>query len=469
MLVDLVLWLLGQVLSLWWLLLIFLAWEYWVYTQETHPRRIGQPAYAQRRKLDSSAKDKETEKGKEKEKDKDEGEVDVVIIGGGASGLAVGATLDAKGISYVILEGSGHVGQSWRKRYDRLHLHTCRDYSSLPFVPFPSSMPLFPSRDQVVQYLEGYAKMLKLNIRFHHWVDSAVYSPHDKRWTVQVSVKHKGQSNDTNSDAHTKKEYHPRIVVVASGEHTVPNIPQWETQSLFRGTITHSSQYKNGAKYQGRKVLVVGFGNSGGEIAVDLWEYEAEVAVLVRSPINLIPRNLVYLFEWLDLKGGARLLPIWMHDWVSSLMVKLYAGDLRGLGLTVPHPTLGLVSALAKRHIPPFIDIGTIDLIKQGKIKVCNKPIKGFTEESVIFEDDKEEPFDDVILATGYKFTSSFAHYLEPDVHKRVLTEFNVPESGKESPQEGLYFIGFNDLFGRLREINLEAFKIAELIYSKLN
>ena len=100
-------------------------------------------------------------------------ETNTIIIGAGAAGLAVGATLKQVGVPNIILEQSDNVGATWRRHYDRLHLHTDRKNSELPFVPFPKDYPRYPSRDQVVQYLEAYAKRFDLNIYFNQSVDSA--------------------------------------------------------------------------------------------------------------------------------------------------------------------------------------------------------------------------------------------------------------------------------------------------------
>jgi len=84
-------------------------------------------------------------------------ETDTIIVGAGPAGLAVGASLRRKNVPFAILERSGRVGSSWRAHYERLHLHTPKSHSALPFVAFPKSYPRYPSRQQVVAYLDSYA------------------------------------------------------------------------------------------------------------------------------------------------------------------------------------------------------------------------------------------------------------------------------------------------------------------------
>jgi len=215
--------------------------------------------------------------------------------------------------------------------------------------------------------------------------------------------------------------------------------------------------------------LVVGFGNSGGEIAIDLWEHDAKPGILCRSPVNVLPRSLVYCFEEiLDLKLGARGGPLWVNDRISRFLIKLVVGDLSKYGITTPHPIHGVTTNLVVNHVPPFLDIGTIDLIKKGEIQVFNKGIKRFTKTAVIFEDDREETFDDVILATGFEFASSCAKFLDPEIHAKVTHEGIVVASGKESAQKHMYFLGYADWAGRFREIHLESIRITKEIEKKL-
>ena len=181
----------------------------------------------------------------------------VIILGAGPSGLAAAGCLREKGVPFIVVERAGAVGSTWRAHYERLHLHTIKQFSALPGLPWPSTVPMYPSRAEVVAYLERYAAKFQIEPRFGCEVTSA---RHDgAQWVVRA-----GES-----------EIHARGLIVATGYNRVPKQPSWPGQSTFRGEIIHSSAYRNGAAWKGKRALVVGIGNSGGEIAIDLWEHGA--------------------------------------------------------------------------------------------------------------------------------------------------------------------------------------------------
>ena len=197
-----------------------------------------------------------------------------IVIGAGPAGLAVGACLKRAGIPTLILEQSNKVGAAWHRHYDRLHLHTDKAHSGLPFVPFPKAYPRYPSRLQVIEYLETYARHFQLEPRFGQQVVVARHA--NGVWEVQTQ------------DA----RYQALNLVIATGYNREPYLPSWPGQTSFQGALLHSSQYRTGEPFKHQKVLVVGFGNSGGEIAMDLWEHGAQPSLAVRSPVNVIPREL---------------------------------------------------------------------------------------------------------------------------------------------------------------------------------
>jgi len=189
----------------------------------------------------------------------------------------------------------------------------------------------------------------------------------------------------------------------------------------------------------------------------------------VRSPVNIIPRYASYLVgEFVEGFGG-RLLPIWIQDAITKYnMSKSYA-DLKQFGIITPHPTEGVLEGIVHKHSPPMIDVGTIDLIRKKEILTVTSEIKKLTRDGVIYQDEKEESFDVIIFATGYHKNSSALKFLDESISKKVIdpeTSF-VMLSGQESQQENLYLMGSKDMYGRLKEIYLEAFRIARHIAQK--
>jgi cation diffusion facilitator CzcD-associated flavoprotein CzcO len=199
---------------------------------------------------------------------------DAIIIGAGPAGLAAAAALRARGLNAAILEKSDAVGAVWRRHYDRLRLHTDRARSGLPGLPIPKIYGRYPSRAQVVDYLEAYAAKFALKPAFNTQVRAIRRD--GPAWRAEA-----GENSQT-----------APIVVVATGWADHPWSPNWPGMETSGGPILHSSVYRNSAPFAGKHVLVVGYGNSGAEIALDLSEASIDVALAVRGPVNVIPREL---------------------------------------------------------------------------------------------------------------------------------------------------------------------------------
>ncbi len=363
-----------------------------------------------------------------------------IIIGAGAAGLAVSACLKQAGLPNLILEQSDQVGATWRKHYDRLHLHTDKKNSALPFAPFPNDYPRYPSRDQVVGYLEEYAKRFDLDIHFNQHVQSA--RRENGQWLVQ-----------TQDTLHST-----RNLVIATGYTRQPLMPAWSGLESFPGTVLHSSEYKNGAAFKGQKVLVVGFGNSGGEIAVDLFEQGAKPSLAVRNAVNVIPRELAGI-PTLSIGIVQNKLPMWLADAINAPILRMVIGDITKYGLRkLPY---GPATQIRQDKRIPLIDVGTMKLIRAGQVKIF-PGVVNVSGNRINFEGGQEAQFDALILATGYRpNVSEFLEGLES-----VFDADGTPLStGKESAIQGLYFCGYYvSPTGMLREIAMEARQISSAI-----
>jgi cation diffusion facilitator CzcD-associated flavoprotein CzcO len=369
-------------------------------------------------------------------------ETNTLVIGAGAAGLAVGACLQRAGAPFIILERDQQVGSAWRGHYDRLHLHTDRANSALPYRRFPRTVARYPSRQQVIQYLEGYAKEFDLRPRFGQQVRSA--RREDDRWLAETQ----------------DSTYAAQNLVVASGYASEPLAPQWPGMETFRGEILHSAQYGNGAPYSGRRVLVVGFGNSGGEIALDLCEHSAQVSLSVRGAVNVVPRDLLGL-PILALAIPLARLPNWLADALSAPLLKATIGDFTRYGLRkLPY---GPIPQIKRDGRIPLLDVGAMQRIKQGEIKV-RPGVERFLPGGVIFSDGVGEAFDAVVLATGYR--PALGRFLE--LPAGVLDDNAVPTASGAESAPGLFFCGFYvSPTGMLREIGIEARRIAKSIQQR--
>jgi cation diffusion facilitator CzcD-associated flavoprotein CzcO len=359
----------------------------------------------------------------------------VVIVGAGPAGLAVAACLKQQSVPFVLLERQHAVGSSWRAHYDRLHLHTDKAHSSLPLFPLPKELPRYPSRQQVVDYLDQYAAHFQLTPRFGQDVRKA---HHQGQWHVETQ--------DTALTA--------PVLVVAAGVNREPNRPDWPGLSGYQGQVIHSAEYKNGAAFKGKRVLVVGLGNSGGEIVVDLWEHGAQPSVCVRSPVNVIPKE-IFGVPFLTIGILQQHLPPRLADALNAPIAHMLMGDLTRYGLR--KPKLGPIAQINQEGKVPFIDVGTIKLIRQGKAWV-RPDIQRFTPHGVVFTDGRQESIDAVVLATGFK--ARVDRWL--DAPNAPLNSDGCPAaSGCQLDPPGLYFCGFRiSPTGMLREIGLEAQRI---------
>lgn len=360
-----------------------------------------------------------------------------VIVGAGPAGLAVAACLRRAGISFALLEQTRHVGAAWHGHYRRLQLHTDKARSALPYLGFPKSDPRYPSREQVIAYLDAYAGHFGLAPRFGQRVVSI--EPTEAGWRTMTA--------DT--------LYRSSCVVVATGYNRLPNLPSWPGQHSYRGAVVHSSSYRDAASYRGRRVLVVGFGNSGGEIAIDLWEHGAHPVLAVRSPVNIIPRDLLGL-PLLAIAIPLSRLPDRLADALTAPVQWLRFGRLARLGLS--KPPYGPFRQVWRTGKIPLIDVGTIELIRRGHVAV-RAGIERFTRDGVVFTDGCGEQFDAVVLATGFR--PAVDEFMGPA--DRVTDGSGAPlASGRPAALPGLYFCGFRvSPAGMLREIAREAVQIA--------
>jgi cation diffusion facilitator CzcD-associated flavoprotein CzcO len=370
----------------------------------------------------------------------------VIIIGAGPAGLAVGACLKGAGISFVILEQGDSVAVAWRRHYDRLHLHTDKRNSELPFAPYPKEYPRYPSKYQLIEYLENYANRFQLDIRYNQKVISARKA--GRVWEVQTQT----------------EVFRAQKLVVATGYARQTLIPDWPGRSVYQGEVLHSSEYKNGSRFKDRDVLVVGFGNSGGEIAVDLFEHGARPSLAVRNAVNVIPRELAGV-PILSIGIVQNKMPAWLADAVNAPILRAVIGDITKYGLRkLPY---GPATQIARDRRIPLIDVGTMNLIKQGNIKVY-PGMKAFTENGVQFDDGREAKFDAIVLATGYR--PRVNDFLK-DVNSAYDEEGTPLSTGRESLVSGLYFCGYYvSPTGMLREIAMEARRIsAAIVQTKID
>ncbi len=367
---------------------------------------------------------------------------DTVVIGAGPAGLAVGACLRREGAPFVLLERADAVGPRWRNHYDRLHLHTDKKRSALPHLPFPDRYPTYPSRQQVVDYLDAYAAHFALEPRFGEEVRA---------------LRRRGEGWETVT---SRGRYRSRRVVVATGHSNAPNVPHWPGRERFAGPVIHSAAYRNGQPFRGQEVLVVGIGNSGAEIALDLTEHGARPTLALRTPTNVVPRDVFGIPLLAISKLSMNLPPAWA-DRLGAPLLRLIFGDLTRHGL--PRPPYGPMVQTRRHRRVPLIDVGTEEAIKRGDVAVKHAGIGRFTGRGVVFTDGAERSFDAVVLATGYR--PAVDAFLE---EAGAMEEGAPRVDGAELALPGLYFCGYTvSPGGMLSVIRAQAPAIARAIASE--
>ena len=366
---------------------------------------------------------------------------DTLIIGAGPAGLAVAGRLSKMKIPFLLLEKAGRVAAAWHEHYDRLCLHTVKEHSNLPHAELPAHYPVYVPRLDMVAYWDDYIRQMNIAPLFGQEVSG---------------VRRVGEEWVTESDGGV---FHSKRVVVATGYNRTPYLPEWPGQEDFKGAFLHSRQYRNAAPFADKRVLVVGIGNTGAELALDLYEKGAFPSISVRGPVNFIRRDI----------GGRPAqhtaillgkLPNWAYDFIARQVQKLTVGNLTPFG--IPASPYAPSEQLRRFGKVPVIDIGTLDLIKQRKVKIL-PGIRQFNADSVTFENNQTEPFDAVIACTGYRArVEDFVGNAQA-----LLNERGYPRSlwFDEAAFRGLYFCGFSTpLSGILRNIKMDSEKIAEHI-----
>jgi putative flavoprotein involved in K+ transport len=366
-------------------------------------------------------------------------ETRVAIVGAGAAGLSAGATLKHVGQEPVLFDKDEQIGGTWARRYERLHLHTVRRFSGLAHYPIPRTYPGYVPKDMFAAYLEDYADHFGLDVRLGRRVSRV--RQQNGRWLVETD----------------DGEWLAEAVVIATGRYNEPRIPDWEGVKAFTGRVIHSADYRSGEEFRGERVLVIGIGNSGAELAADLAEQGASfVAIAVRTPPPIMPRDLFGVVP-VQLLGLAftpvpapRLL-----DGAGTVLRRIGTGDLRKYGLAKAE--WGPFTA----RRPAVIDVGFLHELKGGRVHV-RANVRRFTENGVVFEDGREEDFDAVVAATG--FSSKLAELLAVP---GAVSESGRPRfpSGQPTDFPGLYFVGFDETTrGVLYEANRDSRRLAPAI-----
>lgn len=369
-------------------------------------------------------------------------QTNILIIGGGSSGLSVAGALAQHNLQPTILDADAQTGDVWRKRYDRLHLHTIKGLSHSAYKKLDDKLPRYVAKDDFADYLSAYANELNADIHHNQQVTRIEKTEGNPpyRYTVET------QSGET---------WHAKHCIIATGINREPFIPGWQGTDTFTGRLMHAHEHQTGADYTGKRVLVVGIGNSGAEISADCAEHGAAVVhnsirtfpmIVARDPLG-IPVHVwgVLLFPF----------PTGFKDWVVNTIARIELGDLTPYGMQPPE-----WNVFRDKRIP-MIDVGYVDQLKAGNITV--KPdIACLTPQGVEFVDGEHQPYDVIIAATGYRTGLGDILAIEGVIDEDGTV---IEPNGAPTSHTGLWFVGLvGSPAGVLMAARIQARNIAKAI-----
>ncbi|AMM52870.1 hypothetical protein TH61_09350 [Rufibacter sp. DG15C] len=340
---------------------------------------------------------------------------DVLIIGTGQAGLATGYYLKGQGRHFLIVEAAASIGHSWRSRYDSLTLFTPVEYCQLPGLPLRLPTGHYPSKDQIADYLEQYAQHFQLPIAFRQRVTSV--SKRDGVFTVKTN-------NQT---------FQARQVVIATGPFQKPYIPSYTTSLNPEVVQLHSAHYRSPSQLPIGPVLVVGAGNSGAQIAVELSRTHAvHLSIRKKLTFSSLKKWGKSVFWW-GTKTGALFAPP-----STFLGKKLYRQQ----------------DVIYGRELEKAI--------AHGEVKVCPE-IAGFEGKEVFFKDGSQLAFHSIIWATGFQPDYSWLQIED------ALDRLGAPLQHKGiSAMPGLFYVGLSWQTSRSSALLLGAGRDAQFITTQL-
>ncbi|KAK5118079.1 hypothetical protein LTR62_004125 [Meristemomyces frigidus] len=400
---------------------------------------------------------------RERQKDFLDEEPTVLVIGAGQSGLNMGARLQALGLSCLLVDKNKRLGDNWRHRYRTLVTHDPVQYTHMAYMKFPENWPLFTPKDKLADWFELYASAMELNVWLESTVQSARFVEDTQSWVVDITRK-----------GETVRTIKPQHIVFCTGHAGEPRIPTFPGQDGFKGVVYHGSQHVDATfqgNVKGKKVVVVGTGNSGHDIAQNYYENGAEVSMLQRAGTYVISAKtgLFMLHEGLydedgpptedaDIFGQSLPIPVQfaLNVGGTEKIRQAEKANIEGLEkvgfkLDFGHDGSGIYRKYVERGGGYYIDVGASQLIIDGKIKVVQSPegIKGFEENTLVLADGRKLDADVVVLATGYdNMRTTLRKALGDTVADRCKDVWGLDEEGeinamwRPSGHPKLWFMG---------------------------
>ena len=392
---------------------------------------------------------------------------EVIVVGGGQSGLIIGARLRQMGVDALIVEKNDRVGDNWRHRYHSLTLHNEAWANSLPYMPFPPTWPTFIPKDKLAGWLEAYAEAMELNVWTSTEVVNADYDETTSRWTVQLRT---GVGEIRTMQA-------PHLIVAVGGSSSVPNKPDLPGLDNFSGEVIHSSEFGSGLAHRGKRAIVIGTGNSGHDVAQDLYANGAgAVTMMQRNPtcvVSLVPSGtLVYSLysegpsvDDIDLITAAIPYEVLRetYQWLTKKTCRLDADLIKSLNdvgfeTAYGEDGTGFHMKYLRTGGGYYINVGCSDLIADRKIGlVQSRDMTEFVPEGLRMSDGTVIEADLVVLATGYRnLQRGISALVGQDIADKVGPIWGFDENHimrnmwQRTAQPGLWIMGGSLIDARL-------------------
>jgi putative flavoprotein involved in K+ transport len=371
----------------------------------------------------------------------------VVVIGGGQAGIILGARLRKLGVPTIIIEKNPRAGDSWRNRYKSLCLHDPVWYDHLPYLPFPEDWPVFTPKDKLGDWLESYVKLMELDYWSGTECERARWNEQAQQW--EVTVRRAGET----------VVLKPKHLVFATGMSGVPNLPSYPGMDTFAGTQVHSSAFRTGAQWKGKKAVVVGSNNSAHDICADLWENGADVTMVQRSTTHvarsdtLMDLALGALYSEAAVKAGVDVdtadlifaslpykalppLQIPVYAQMKERDAEFYARlEKAGFMLDFGEDDSGLFMKYLRRGSGYYIDVGASELLADGRVKLRTGAIEAVTPGGLKMADGGELPADLIVWATGYGSMNGWvATLVDPATADRLGKCWGLGSGTKKDP-----------------------------------
>ena len=377
----------------------------------------------------------------------------VCVVGAGSSGIAACQVLNARGIPFDCFEKGSEVGGNWRyendnglsSAYRSLHINTSRGLMAYRTYPMPDDYPDYPNHFQIARYFDDYVDHFALREKIRFRAEVVSVEPVDGEWEVTVEDRDGGQET-----------HRYRAVLVANGHHWDPRWPEppFPGADDFEGEQMHVHHYRESEVLEGKRVLVLGIGNSATDIAVESSRIAERTFLAMRRGAYVMPK---YLNGKPTDEAASKLLtmmPLTVQRFVLNRMLGLTAGDMTAYGL--PEPDHKLLEA----H--PTVSAELLSRLGHGDIEV--KPnIERFAGSRMVrFADKSEEEIDLIIYCTGYKITFPFLDQSLISASENRLPLYRRVVS-VEHP--GLYFVGFIQPLGAIMPLaEAQAEWVADLL-----